>query len=196
MLDVGRYDNIFVGTNIYCTLGNGFQKDVSIHYPYVAEMNMKTNYGDKSKLGTMFECEYDGEPKFTLMFITDGFNFRPDKYGEYLSYQALESCLRLSNIRYEGLNIATTFLGCSRFDGNGNRDTVLDMILDIVDSYNLTIYDFEQLSNIEKYNISKQREMEIKEKSFKRYYQAVSVRKEHEKAVKDRIEHFKEIFEK
>lgn len=194
MLDVCKYDNVLIGTNIYCTMGNGVQKDVAINYPYVSEMNMKTKYGDKSKLGTMIECEFHDEPKFTLLYITEGYNFRPDKHSEYLSYQALESCIKLANIKYEGLNVATTLLGCSKFDGNGNREIVFDMILDNVESFDLTIYDYLQLSCVEKYNLSKFNELAIKKDSLKRYYQAVSMRKKKELGIKERIDHFKQIF--
>jgi hypothetical protein len=74
-----EYDVILIGTNLYCTMSQGVQLKVMLNYPYVFNKNLETKYGDKDKLGTIIECTSDNEPTFCLCFITEGYNFRPDK---------------------------------------------------------------------------------------------------------------------
>lgn len=145
---VDKYDVILVGTNTYHVMGNGFQRKVRVNYPDTYTLNMRTKYGDINKLG-MVVCT-SGKPVFALCFITHGYNFRPDKNPDYLDYGALESCIKYVNKTQAGLNIATTMVGCSKFDGNGNKERVFDILSKNSDNINLFIYDYEQISrNIE-----------------------------------------------
>ena len=143
--DVDKYDAILIGTNINCSMSQGFQRKVMLNYPYVQEENMKTKYGDEKKLGTVLECKKEGLPTFILLYIAKG-NTRPDINKEYLSYEALENCLKIINILYKGHNLASTFIGTSKFDGNGDNERVMKMISENTKNINLTIYDYEQLS--------------------------------------------------
>ena len=52
-----------------------------------------------------------------------------------------------ANIEFSGLNVATTLIGCSKYDGNGNRDKVLEIILNNSNDMNLFVYDYEQIDN-------------------------------------------------
>ena len=140
---VSEYDAIIVGTNCYQSMRNGFQGEVAKRYKYVLESNYKTRYADNRKLGTIVET--DDSPKFILAFITFGLNFKGgDK--EYLDYEALGKCLRLINILYKGKHLATTMLGTTKYDGNGDRDKVLEMFNKEIKDLDLTIYDYRQES--------------------------------------------------
>ena len=79
--DIGLYDVILIGTNIYCSMSQGFQRKIMLNYPYVQEDNMKTNYGDERKLGTLIESKQENKPTFVLLYICKG-NFRPDLNGD------------------------------------------------------------------------------------------------------------------
>lgn len=147
--EVNNYDVTLVGTNVYCTLSNGFQREVMLWYQYVQDINMTTRYADASKLGTILECTKENEPTFCLLFITKGYNFRPHAEKDYLSYEALEKCLKLVNIKYRGKKIAAPLLGTSRFDGNGNRDQVIDIIKRTLTDVDIDVYDFYQKSKEE-----------------------------------------------
>ena len=54
--EIKKYDYLIVTTNTYCSMTNGFEKQVSLDYPYVRDINLSTKYGDINKLGTIIEC--------------------------------------------------------------------------------------------------------------------------------------------
>ena len=174
---VKEYDVTLVGTNLYCSMANGIQLKVSLNYPYVFDKNLETRYGDIDKLGTILECTADNEPTFCLCFITKGFNFRPDLEKDYLSYEALEKCLRLVNIMYRGKNVACPLLGASRFDGNGDRDRIMEIFNKSTNDINLTIYDYYQRGRDEELTEILRNESKVKEVDRKAYYQLVAKRK-------------------
>jgi hypothetical protein len=148
--DIEKYDIILVGTNTYQIMGNGFQKKVRMKYPETYKLNLTTKYGDKSKVGTRVTTSTDNKPRFSLCFVTNGCNFRPDLSPDYLDYQGLEKCLKTANNEFQNLNVATTVIGCSKWDGNGDRDKVLKLISNNCNKINLFVYDYEQLErNIE-----------------------------------------------
>lgn len=172
-----EYDAILIGTNLYCTMSQGVQLKVMLNYPYVYKANLNTKYGDGEKLGTILECKSDGEPTFCLCFITVGYNFRPDKQKDYLSYEALEKCLRLANVKYKGKKIACPLLGSSRFDGNGDKEKILKIFDECMTDTDVTIYDYFQLSRSEEMKKWWNNERETKERDREAYYKMVAERK-------------------
>ena len=172
-----EYDVILIGTNIYGNMSQGIQLKVMLNYPYVLDMNLETKYGDVNKLGTVLECAKEGEPTFCLCFIVKG-NFRPDLQKDYLSYESLEKCLKLINILYKGKKVACTLLGASRFDGNGDRDRIMQIFNECITDVELTIFDYFQLSRDEELKVMWSKEAEIKKVDRKAYYEAVRKRKQ------------------
>jgi len=174
--DIGKYDVILIGTNIYCNMSQGIQRKVMLNYPYVQEKNMSTKYGDEKKLGTILECKDKDKPTFVLLFINKG-NFRPDLEKDYLNYDALENCLKLINIIYKGKKIATTLLGASKFDGNGDAKKIINIIEKNTSGISLTIYDYKQLSRSEELKKIRESELVLKKTDLEEYYKAVGKRK-------------------
>lgn len=177
--EIEKYDLLIVTTSTYCTMANGFEREVSLNYPYVREANLNTKYADVSKMGTIIECSKENEPTFILSFICKGYPYR--KNGElvdYLSYESLEKCLKLINAKYKGRTIACPLIGCSRFDGNGNREKVLEIINNTIKDINLIIYDYYQEERNEKRIRIYKEEMEVKKKDYYAYYDMVKKRKE------------------
>lgn len=146
---IDKFDVILVGTNTYHTMGNGFQKKIRLKYSESYNLNLTTKYGDKKKLGTTITT--NGTPRISLCFITHGYNFRPDLTPDYLDYDALEKCLKQANIEFSDMKVATTLIGGSKFDGNGDKKRILNIIESNSDKMDLCIYDYEQLDwNVEK----------------------------------------------
>ena len=174
---LNEYDIILIGTNLYCTMSQGIQLKVMLNYPYVYNRNLETRYGDMNKLGTILECKEDGEPTFCLCFITKGFNFRPDLESDYLSYEALEKTLRLVNIKYKGKRVACPLLGVSKFEGNGDRERIMEIFNKCMKDVDCTIYDYYQKSRAEQMKDVWIKEQEAFKGDRKVFYEMVAKRK-------------------
>lgn len=175
---INDHDIILIGTNVYCTLSQGVQREIALNYPYVREMNFQTKYGDENKLGTILECKVINEPIISLLYICRGYPCKKVNGNDYLSYESLEKCLGLINVKYKGLNIGCPLLGCSRFDGNGDKERVIKIFEKYLTNVNVTIYDYYQMSREEKQISTLKKEMEVKSKDYSAYREMVKQRKE------------------
>lgn len=140
--DTDNFDVILVGTSIFCALSNGFQRKMRRKYPYIDYENNRTKYADNRKLGTRITIQ--GEPIISLCYMC-----LYKKKTEYIDYDALENCLKTADIEFADKKVATTLIGSSRFDGNGNREKILEIFNNSCKRMNLTIYDYYQLSRDE-----------------------------------------------
>lgn len=182
---VSEYDAVLIGTNTSCIMRNGIQRKVSLNYPYVYEANLKTNYGDIRKMGKILECKSEGQPTFILCFINNGLNTRPDVNPDFLSYESLEKCLGLVNVLYKGKHLASTLIGSTRFDGNGDVPKIMEIIGRTLKDVDLTIYDYEQKSRDEMVLDIMKRELAVKAVDREKYYKIVAERKEKWKKLKE-----------
>ena len=139
--DVFDYDLIIVGTGIHNALGNGFQYDVKINFPSVETAVKQTPYADPRKLGTV--TVVNSTPIFCVGFIHQG-GYRKDICPDFLNYEAVKDVLTLVDSNFSGKKIATTLIGCGPYDGNGNKDKVLDIFNCLSDKNEYHIYDYEQ----------------------------------------------------
>jgi hypothetical protein len=137
--ETDKYDVILVGTSIYNMLSNGFQSKLRLKYPYIEEINNSTNYGDLRKLGKRMTIQ--GKPIISLMYIAK----YPNSRREFIDYDALEHALSTANAEFRGKKVLTTMLGCSKFDGNGDKDKVLEIINRTANNLELDVYDYLQL---------------------------------------------------
>lgn len=175
---LNEYDAVLIGTNTYQVMSNGIQLQLMLNYPYVYEENLKTKYADRRKIGTLCECKKEGEPTICLCFIAKGYNFRSDLESDYLSYEGLENCLKLVNVLYKGKHLASYLLGSSEFDGNGDRERIMNIFKDNIKDLDLTIYDYKQKSRMDFVKETMTKEFEMKKKDRKKYYEMVKKRKE------------------
>ena len=139
--DVFKYDIILLGTGIHNSLGNGFQYDVKINFPKVQDAVKKTPYADSRKLGTV--TVINNTPIFCVGFIHKG-AYRNDINPDFLDYNALENVIKLVDDNFEKKTIACPLIGCSKYDGNGNKEKVLEIFNTLSDKNKWTIYDYEQ----------------------------------------------------
>lgn len=145
ILDIDKYEVILIGTSVMNALGNGFQHKMAINFPYVNEVNKLTSYGDPRKLGSVKVIpSQDNNPIFCLLYINRG-NYRPDLHPDYLDYESLSKCLSLINKHFSDKKIALPILGRSKYEGNGDKEKILDIIKnELQDCKDVTIYDFPQ----------------------------------------------------
>ena len=173
---INEYDVILIGVDLYYRMANGIQLKVMLNHPHVFDRNLETKYADRDKLGSIIECKKESEPTFCLCFICDG-NFRPDIQPEYVSYDALERCIRLVDKKYKGKKVACPLLGASRFDGNGDRDKCLSILKGNSNNIDLTVYDYYQKSRHEEVTEVYYREQAVKLEDRDKYYGMVKERK-------------------
>lgn len=69
----------------------------------------------------------------------------PNSRREFIDYDALEHALSTANAEFRGKKVLTTMLGCSKFDGNGDKDKVLEIINRTANNLELDVYDYLQL---------------------------------------------------
>lgn len=137
--ETDNYDVVLVGTTIYCALSDGLQRKMRKKYPFIDEANNNTPYADVKKLGTRLTI---GEkPKISLCYIA---KYKSKK--EYIDYDALEKCIKTANIEFAGLNVVTTYMGATPFDGNGDKERIKEILSKNSDKMNLTIFDYHQMS--------------------------------------------------
>ena len=187
--EADKYDVLLVGTNIYGRLSNGWQLDAKLTYPTIHKVNLETRYGDVEKLGKVISVPQTNNQTVCLLYITKSNNFRPDLEKDYLDYDALINCLQYINILFKGKRIASPILGSSKFDGNGDKDTILKIFEDCLTNVDITLYDYEQTSYNEQKLARIKRIMDAKTKSkingdTSEYHSLVKQKKEYEKKLK------------
>lgn len=144
-----NYDVILVGTSIYCMLSAGFQSKMRFKYDFLEPANDETPYADMRKLGTRLTIEKENCPIISLLYICN----YPRSKKEFLDWDALEKCLRTANAEFKGKNIASTIIGSSNFDGNGDKERCLSLIKECMPDVNITLYDYKQMGRREEMNI-------------------------------------------
>lgn len=147
--DIFNYDIIIVGTGVHNALGNGFQYDVKINFPLVEYVVKQTPYADPRKMGTV--SVINETPIFCVGFIHQG-GYRKDLTPDYLNYDAVRDVLHLVDTNFQEKRIATTLIGCSLFDGNGDKNQVLEIFNGLSDNNEYFIYDYEQRDYREVHN--------------------------------------------
>ena len=85
--------------------------------------------------------------------------------------------MKLVNILYKGKRVACPLLGNSRFDGNGDKNRILGIFTNIITDVDLDIYDYHQKSRAEEMKEIREKELEVKAKDRKAYYEMVAKRK-------------------
>lgn len=135
-----EYDVILVGTSIYNMLTNGFQNKLRNKYPEIEKANKTTPYGDKRKLGKRLTLE--GKPTISLLYIC---GYPSLRHGPTINYEALEHAIQTACAEFKGKKIMTTMIGCSDFDGNGDKEKVLEILEKYCIDVDITIYDYVQL---------------------------------------------------
>ena len=167
-----EYDVILVGTSIYCMLSNGFQSKMRMKYPYIEDSNNGTTYADSRKLGTRLTI--DGNPTISLMYICN----YPNRTREYIDYDALENCLRTANAEFKNMRVATTVLGSSIFDGNGDKKRILGIMETCTPNLKLDVYDYDQIDKNIEIKIQKQRLAELKDKDYPKFQKMWAIKEE------------------
>lgn len=139
--ETDNYDVILVGTSIYNLLTQGFQSKISLKYPELVVANNSTPYADRRKYGKRITVDTENGPTVSIMYVC-GY---PHCKRDFLNYEAFENCMATAEIEFQGKKVASTIIGTSLFDGNGDRDRCLEILEKYSNKIDLTVYDYLQL---------------------------------------------------
>ncbi len=136
-----EHEVILYPMNIYSSTRNGFRHEIEVNFHKVSEEERKTPYGDRRKYGTIFSSEESGVT-FVACYMYKT-NYKKDGV-DTVDYESLKKCLSDVAFLFKGKNIATTVLGATEWDGNGNSRQIRDIIKSKLGDLNVTLYDFKQ----------------------------------------------------
>lgn len=141
---VFSYDHILVGMGTNNSFSGGFAYDIGLNFPEVKEkVNETSNYLDRRLLGTTLTVGIGDIPFITLCYIHNGgYVKRPN--GEYLDYDALEKCLEKMSTAFKKGKIASPIIGSSKYDGNGDKERILELYRKYFTDIDIDVYDYEQ----------------------------------------------------
>lgn len=142
---IGEYDITLLGANLHGYMREGIMLDIRQIYPYVHIANLNTKYNDPDKLGTILECKEENKPTFILCFMYRH-NTKKQLIKDTVDYESYEKCLKLISILYKDKKIAAPLFGIHPFDGNGDKDRILELFQKIFTDVDIDLYDYKQLT--------------------------------------------------
>ena len=128
-------DVLVQGCNCFCTQGAGLALSIKNTWPEVYAEDCKTKKGDRNKLGTITSF-FDKNINVTIINAYTQFTFWD--VNDMLSYDAIESCLKLIKTYFSGKRIGLPKIGCGLAGGDWN--IVEKIINDVLVDENVTIY--------------------------------------------------------
>ncbi len=117
LADKGYFDVIVHGCNCFNTMGAGIANQIKYKYPEVYILDQETKCGDLTKLGTINYYTYN---TLTVVNAYTQFGFR-SKNTIPISYEAIDSCMRLIANTFKGKVIGMPKIGSGLGSGDWNK---------------------------------------------------------------------------
>lgn len=178
--NVHDYDVILFGMGINNSMNKGISYEIALNFPKVKISEDATGYGDTRKYGKTHETKVSDNLSFCACYCYN-IGLKKKNNGVYIDYEALEDCLTTVHEIYKGKKIASPIIGQDEFDGNGEKNKIIEIYKRVFGDYtNLTLYDFVQC------DFRKER-----------YKEAVAIRKQYTDGIitKEEFKHLKKINE-
>ena len=136
----GAFDVVFHGCNSFHRMGAGFAKALHAAYPMVMEADLRTGYGDRTKLGTFSSVTVPvsgGEVTLVNAYTQYFYGSRREGHADIT---ALRSCLRGIVAEYgrSGRCFASPMIGAGH--GGLDPDEVLQVMRDEFHGESLTVF--------------------------------------------------------
>lgn len=144
MLDNGEFDAIIHGCNCFCKMKSGIARQITDRWPSVAEADLLTIKGDKSKLGTSQMCYV--KTKTTAGIVINAYT--QYYYGhdgkQYVDYNAIEDVFsKLNSYRsFRLLTFGIPKIGCGL--AGGDWEVVSSIIEGATPDLNITVVEYEK----------------------------------------------------
>ena len=111
----GKFDVIVHGCNCFCTMGAGIAQQIKMHFPEAYKVDMRTNNGQKRKLGGISWTEHT-EPTVVNAYTQFHYGFKQVN----ADYKAIRSCMDLVKYYFGGFRIGMPKIGCGLAGGDWN----------------------------------------------------------------------------
>lgn len=135
----GEFDLIIHGCNCFCTMGAGIAKTIKLKFPEAYKADLKTEKGDKSKLGTISVTETETENgKLIIVNGYTQFNWRGN--GNKADYDAIRNVFQKVKEKFSGLRIGYPAIGAGLAGGDWN--IISEIIAQELDGENHTFVEY------------------------------------------------------
>jgi O-acetyl-ADP-ribose deacetylase (regulator of RNase III) len=116
----GNFDVIVHGCNCFCTMGAGIAKAIKEIFPEAYEADLKTEKGERKKLGTMsFAKVTRNSRELTIVNGYTQYDYRGK--GIKANYEATRSVMKLVKQQYSGQRIGYPKIGSGLAGGDWNK---------------------------------------------------------------------------
>ena len=151
------YDVILFGMSLNHSFNQGLLYELALNFPDIKRYeNHGTGYGDRRKYGKAFSIvshdsailstNRESGKIFFACYMNDGGYNRKNGNLDCVKYDCLEKCLISVRERCRGYNfkIAAPIIGASYYDGNGNKEKILNIFEKVFADDNIDLYDYDQ----------------------------------------------------
>jgi len=111
--DAEYFDIIGHGCNCFLSFGAGIAKDVKIKYPDAYKEDLKTQYGDKGKLGNYTKFENDN-----IIVLNLYTQYKYSNSQVNADYDAIRSCMKSIKEDYPGKKVGLPLIGAGLAQGD------------------------------------------------------------------------------
>lgn len=117
LAEKGEFDLIIHGCNCFCAMGAGIAKSTRQAFPQAYQADLKTQKGDKSKLGSITWAKVALADK-ELIVVNAYTQYRFSWKGKDADYEAIRSAFREIKNQFSGLKIAYPAIGAGLAGGD------------------------------------------------------------------------------
>ncbi len=115
----GEFDLIIHGCNCFCTMGAGIAKTIKQKFPEAYEADLKTEKGDKAKLGTISWAK-SKTVKGEVIIINGYTQFNWRGSGRKADYEAIRAVFKMVKQEFSGLRMGYPAIGAGLAGGDWN----------------------------------------------------------------------------
>lgn len=136
----GRYDIILQGCNCFCKMDDGIALQFAQHFPEVLLADLKTQFKDKSKLGTFVPISIERfDNKFQILNCYTQFAFAGHDIEtfDYFDYDSFETILKKISLYDKKTRIGMPLIGSGHAGGDVER--ILQLIEKYLSKHNVEI---------------------------------------------------------
>ncbi|MEO0779794.1 MAG: macro domain-containing protein [Bacteroidota bacterium] len=113
----GEFDLIIHGCNCFCTMGAGIAKTIKQKFPEAYEADLKTEKGDKAKLGTISWAK-SKTVKGEVIIINGYTQFNWRGSGRKADYEAIREVFKMVKQEFSGLRMGYPAIGAGLAGGD------------------------------------------------------------------------------